>query len=207
MITVEFRDELEPAEAAELAAMIAEAAAYDEEAGFSTASPNVGDSDAEVEVFQMVARLTPGMHGSADTPLVAFLRLDVDRSGAAIAQMIVRRGYRSLGIGTLMVERLAERAGPGFAGTGAISVTTWAHGSHPAADRMARRFGAAESRIRWRLLRGAEVRYVDPEDEAAVLAARRDGFVHEHTDVCYVWRVPVPLPSDGRNAGRLQGPA
>jgi hypothetical protein len=33
---------------------------------------------------------------------------------------------------------------------------------------------------------------VDPLDEAAVLAARRDWFVHEHTDVCYVWRVPVP---------------
>ena len=192
MITVEFRDELEPSEAEELAAMIAEAAAYDEEAGFSTASPNDGDTDDEVRVFQVLARLTPGMHGSMDTPVVAFLRLDVDRAGEAIAQMIVRPGYRSLGIGTLMVERLSERAGPGFAGTGALNVTIWAHGSHPAADRMAHRFGAAQSRARWKLMRRDEVRYVDPDDESAVLAARRDGFLHEHTDLRYVWPVPVP---------------
>jgi mycothiol synthase len=124
--------------------------------------------------------------------LVAFLRLDVDRAGGAIAQMIVDRDYRSLGIGTLLVERLAEFAGPGFAGTGALEVTAWAHGGHPAADRMARRFGAAEGRSRWKLMRGEEIRYVDPDDESAVLAARRDGFLHEHTDVCYSWQIPVP---------------
>jgi mycothiol synthase len=193
MITVEFRDEFGPEEAAELAAMIADAAGYDEEAGFSTASPSADHTeDDEVAVVQMIARLTPGMHGSADTPVVAFLRLDVDRTGAAIAQMLVRRGYRSLGIGTLMMEKLSECEGVGFAGTGALTITSWAHGSHPAADRMARRFGATEGRSRWKLLRGEEIRYVDPLDEPAVLAARRDGFVHEHTDVCYVWRVPVP---------------
>jgi len=199
MITVEFRDEFTAAEADELAAMIAEAAAYDEEAGFSTVSPSddAGDDD-EVTVVQTIARLTPGMYGSPDTPLVAFLRLDVDRAGAAIAQMLVRRGFRSLGIGTLMMEKLSEYDGVGFAGTGALTITSWAHGSHPAADRMARRFGAAEGRRRWKLLRGEEIRYVDPLDDAAVLAARRDGFVHEHTDVCYIWRVPVPSArSDG----------
>jgi mycothiol synthase len=195
MITVEFRDEFSPEEAEELAAMIADAMAHDEEAGFSTATPNSdADDDGEIAVFQMVARLNPGMHGSPDSPLVAFLRLDVDRDGAAIAQMLVRRGYRSLGIGTLLVEQLCELDGPGFAGTGAKRITSWAHGSHPAADRMARRFGAEEGRSRWKLMRGEEVRYVAPEDKPAVLAARRDGFVHEHTDVCYVWPVPVPSP-------------
>jgi len=196
MITVESRDELGAAEAAELAAMIADAADYDAGAGFSTASPSeAADDDGEVSIFQMLARLTPGLHGSLDTPLVAFLRLDVDRAGAAIAQLLVHRDYRSLGVGTLMLERLGEREGPGFAGTGALDITIWAHGNHPAADRMARRFGAAEGRCRWKLTRGAELRYVEPDDEAAVLAARRDGFVHEHTDVCYVWRIPVASAS------------
>jgi mycothiol synthase len=193
MITVEFRNELSADEAEELAVMIARAAQYDEEAGFSTASPSDGsDDDDEVAVFQVIARLTPGLQGSPETPLVAFLRLDVDRAGGAIAQMIVDRDYRSLGIGTLLLERLSEFDGPGFAGTGVLEVTTWAHGSHPAADRMARRFGAAESRSRWKLMRSEEIRYVDPDDESAVLAARRDGFLHEHTDVCYSWPVPVP---------------
>src|SRR4051794_13861617 len=120
MITVEFRGKLAAGEAEELAAMIADAVTYDEEAGFSTATPaSKADDDGEISVCQVIARLTPGLHGSMDTPIVAFLRLDVDRDGAAIAQMLVRRGFRSLGIGTLMVERLCEVEGPGFAGTGA----------------------------------------------------------------------------------------
>src|SRR5262249_6357447 len=92
-------------------------------------------------------------------------------------------------------EMLSEREGDGWAGTGAVSISCWAQGSHPAADRMARRIGAEVGSTRWKLMRGdsgnEEVLYVDPDDERAVLAARRDGFVHEHTDVCYVWRVPV----------------
>jgi mycothiol synthase len=200
LITVEVRDALGVEEAAELSAMIAAAADYDAEAGFSTASFHDGERDGDVEIVQILARLTPGLRGSTRTPLVAFLRLDVDPSGAAIAQLLVHREYRSLGIGTLLLETLNERAGPGFAGTGARDITVWAHGAHPAADRMARRFGGLESRSRWKLTRGQDERYVDPEDEGAVLAARRDGFVHEHTDVCYVFRVPV---SSTRPSGPL----
>lgn len=194
MITVAFRDALGPQERAELEAMIAEAASYDAEAGFSTVEVATGSvpTVANSEVFQAVARLNPGMHGSPDSPLVAFLRLDVDRAGGATAQLLVRRGYRSLGIGTLILELLAEREGAGWAGTGAVSISCWAHGSHPAAERMARRIDAEVANSRWKLMRGDEVRYVDAEDEPAVLAARRAGFVHEHTDVCYTWRVKVP---------------
>jgi mycothiol synthase len=200
VITVELRTELCCDEAAELAAMIAQAADYDAEAGFSTASPSEGaGDDGEVAVFQILARLTPGLHGSTDTPLVAFLRLDVDPEGSAIAQMLVHRDHRSLGIGTLLLERLSGREGSGFAGTGAVTITVWAHGSHPAAHRMASRFGGLESSSRWKLTRREEQRYVDPDNQAAVLAARRDGFVHEQTDVCYIFRVPVP--STFRGAG------
>lgn len=193
MITVEWQDQLSDADAAELAELIAEAAAYDEEAGFSTAVPAPADPGDAV-VRQAVARLTPDRHGAGGTPLVAFLRLDIDRAGGAQAQLLVRRGYRSLGIGTLMIERLSEgseSADEGWAGTGAVSISCWAHGNHPAAERMARRLGAETGRSRWKMMRGDEARYIDAEDEPAVLAARREGFVHEHTDVCHVWRVPV----------------
>ncbi len=139
-----------------------------------------------------MARLNPGMHGSPDSPVVGFLRLDVDRAGGAVAQLLVRRDYRSLGIATLMLELLSEREGDGWAGTGAVSITGWARGSHPAAERMARRLGAEVTASRWKLMRGTDVLYVDADDEPAVLAARRDGFVHEHTDVCYLWRIKVP---------------
>ena len=194
MITVEIRDQLGAEERAELEMLIAEAAAYDEEAGFSTAALEL-EADGNVEVFRAVARLNPGMHGSPESPVVAYLRLDVDRAGGAGAQLLVRRGYRSLGIATLMLELLSGREGPGWAGTGAVSISGWARGNHPAADRMASRLGAEVQRSLWKLVRGdgpdAEIRYVDASDESAVLAARRDGFVHEHTDVCYVWRAPV----------------
>ncbi|MBA3742782.1 hypothetical protein [Sporichthya sp.] len=195
MITVEFRAELGPEERAELDEMIAEAAAYDAEAGFSTVEPAGGaerDADGGSEVFQAVARLNPGMHGSPDTPLVAFLRLDVDRAGGAVAQLLVHRDYRSLGIGTLMLELLSERDGDGWAGTGAVSISGWARGGHPAAERMARRLGAQVERSTFKLMRGDEVRLVEAADEASVLMARSEGFVHEHTDVCYVWRIQVP---------------
>jgi len=191
LITVEVRDSLGADEAAELVAMFAEAADYDAEAGFSTAA--LAEPDAAEEnliVVQAIARLNPGLHGSTATPIVAFLRLDIDRAGGAEAQLLVHREYRSLGVGTLVVELLAQRPGPGFAGTGAVRIACWARGAHPAAERMAQRLGAEVERSRWLLLRGPESIYVDPEDSAAVRAARRDGYVHEHTDVCYVWRVP-----------------
>lgn len=191
MITVGFRDEIGPEERAELEAMVADAAAYDEEAGFSTVSLDVAP-DSNYEVFQAVARLTPGMHGSPETPLAAYLRLDVDRAGGAVAQLLVRREYRSLGVATLMLEMLSELEGDGWAGTGAVSISGWARGGHPAADRMARRLGAEIERSVWKLMRGDEVRYVDASDEAAVMSARADGFVHEHSDICYLWRLPVP---------------
>jgi mycothiol synthase len=191
VITVGFRDEIGPEERAELEAMVADAASYDQEAGFSTVSLDV-EPDGNSEVFEAVARLTPGMHGSPDTPLVAYLRLDVDRAGGAVAQLLVRREYRSLGVATLMLELLSEREGDGWAGTGAVTVSGWARGSHPAADHMARRLGAEVERSVWKLMRGEDVLYVDPADEAAVLTARAEGFVHEHSDLCYLWRVPVP---------------
>lgn len=195
MITVEVRTELSDADTAELQAMIDEAAAYDEEAGFSTIDLTA-DAAGNTEVFSVLTRATPGLHGSVDTPLVAYLRIEVDRAGGAVSQMIVRPAYRSLGIATLTLEMLSERAGEGWAGTGAVSLGCWARGDHPAAERMSRRFGAEAVGETWTLLRGKEILVIDSADEAAVLTARHDGFVHEQTDVNYVWRMPVKAASE-----------
>jgi mycothiol synthase len=108
-----------------------------------------------------------------------------------VAQLLVRPEHRSLGIATLTLEMLAERPGDGWAGTGAVSISCWAKGDHPAAERMSRRFGAEVEGATWVLLRGGERLVLDPADEAAVLTARHDGFVHEQTDVRYIWRVRV----------------
>ena len=174
--------------------MIDEAAAYDEEAGFS--SVDLSGDPSNCEVFQVLSRATPGMHGSVDTPLVAYLRLEVDRAGGALAQMVVRPAYRSLGIATLTLEMLSEREGDGWAGTGAVSLSCWARGDHPAAERMSRRFGAEIVGEMWTLLRGNEKLVLDSADEPAVLTARHEGFIHEQTDVRYVWRMPVKAATE-----------
>lgn len=192
MITVEVRDELGDEESAELEAMIGEAAAYDEEAGFPSVDLR-SESDGHTEVFRVLTRLTPGLHGRTDTPLVAYLRLAVDRAGGAVAQMVVHPDFRSLGIATLTLETLSAREGTGWAGTGAVSISCWARGDHPAADRMSRRFGAEVAGATWTLFRGAEKLVIDAADQGAVLRARHEGFVHEQTDVRYVWRVPVSV--------------
>ncbi|MGQ0629698.1 MAG: hypothetical protein ACT4P1_01550 [Sporichthyaceae bacterium] len=194
MITVGWHDELDGESLAELTAMVAEAAAYDDEAGFSTAE-TVQSGGPNLVLRQALARLTPGRHGSAATPLVGYLRLEVDRAGGAHATLLVRPGFRSLGIATLMLETLAGTDGPGWGGTGAFSIGCWARGNHPAAERMAARFGAEPETVTFHLQRGHEVRDVDAADEVAVLAARADGFVHEHNDIRYVLRVRTSTPS------------
>ncbi|MGQ0623562.1 MAG: hypothetical protein ACT4PP_02735 [Sporichthyaceae bacterium] len=165
--------------------MVAEAAEYDAEAGFSSAEV-VQVAAPNLVLRQALARLTPGRHGSPDTPLAGYLRLEVDRAGGAQATLLVRPRFRSLGIATLMFETLAVSDEPGWGGTGAISIGCWARGNHPAAERMAARFGAEPQTVMFRMLRGDEVRDLDAADEPAVLAARAAGFVHEHSDIHYV---------------------
>lgn len=152
MITVDWPVRLDPATAAEVDALLAEASAEDAEAGFSTAVPFDAD-DSPAPRLQAVGRLEP--ERDADTPVVAYLRIDVVGPNTGIAQFVVHPRYRSLGVGTLFMEQIGtdmSRAG-GWAGTGLSGVDIWAHGGHPAAGRMARRFGAVQVRAIWKLYR------------------------------------------------------
>ncbi|MGQ0465001.1 MAG: hypothetical protein ACT4QG_06735 [Sporichthyaceae bacterium] len=151
MIVVDWPRELDAATAAEVRELLVEATALDAEAGFSTAVPVEGDS--AVPRLQAVARLEPGREDG--TPVVAYMRIDVVAPATGVAQFVVHPRYRSLGVGTLFLERVGTdmtRAG-GWAGTGLTGVDIWAHGGHPAAGRMARRFGAIQVRAVWKLLR------------------------------------------------------
>ena len=190
MITVGWCGQLGAEEAAELDALLQACADYDAEAGFSQirAHDPVGPNSVR---YQALARLQPG-HGTVGSPLVACLRLDVDRAGGADAQLVVHPDHRSLGIATLLSELLAAGdagTGQGWAGTGAFSISCWSHADHPAAARMADRLGAQAASETQRLVRAGEVRYVAASDAGAVTQARAAGFVHEHSDVRYVLRV------------------
>lgn len=144
MIELAWHDELDETLRKDVEALLAAAVEYDAEAGFSTARP---DGPARGAVRHLVVTIAPaGQRGSRtldelpDVPLVAYLRLDLD-DGTGHVQYVVRPEFRSHGIATLMAELLAEPGGwadvPGLR-----ELHAWSHGGHPAADRMARRFGA-----------------------------------------------------------------
>ncbi|WP_435769031.1 hypothetical protein [Nocardioides sp. SYSU DS0651] len=144
MIELVWSDTLDAAAQSAIEEMLATAVEYDAEAGFSTARPAY---PATGSLHHLVVTIAPaGQRGSSsldalpDVPLVAYLRLDVV-DGIGHAQFVVRPEFRSHGIATLMAELLAEPGG-WSAVPGLREVRTWSHGGHPAADRMARRFGA-----------------------------------------------------------------
>lgn len=94
----------------------------------------------------------PGQHllarDGAGT-LVGFADLDV-RHGRATAELAVLPEHRGRGIAGVLVDALAQRAGP--------DMWAWAHGEHPAAVRLAARAGMWRARELWQMRRGL----VDP---------------------------------------------
>jgi mycothiol synthase len=186
VITVDWPQQLDPATATEVEALLAEATAEDTEAGFSTAVPFDATDGSSATRLQAVGRLEP--ERDVDTPVVAYLRIDIVGPHTGVAQFVVHPRYRSLGVATLFMEQIGtdmSRAG-GWAGTGLNGIDIWAHGGHPAAGRMARRFGAVRVRAVWKLYRllrdwnlpaadehavaGVQLIEMSPTDATAVLA-------------------------------------
>lgn len=174
MITYEWRAELTDAEASEVRDLVAEAAAYDDEAGFSRVRPvgsEGGEPPAGSTAYQLVVRYRPvEAEEDATWPLAAYLRVDVDADGVGSTQFVVHPRFRSLGVGTLTFEKLGlpPAADDGWWGTGATVLQAWAYGDHPAADRMARRFGAGRVSRMWKLVK--PLRRADPDSGAADVA-------------------------------------
>lgn len=158
MITHAWRTALTDDESAEVRALVAEAAEYDDEAGFSRVVPAGGDTGQAGEgVHQLLVYAQPQESHDPDAqrwPLAAYLRLDVVDAVGAV-QFVVRPEFRSLGVATLTFEKLGTFPGgdTGWCGTGAHVIPAWAHGDHPAADRMARRFGAEAVHRMWQLVK------------------------------------------------------
>ena len=146
-----------PQEERELREMLAEAAAEDAEAGFPAVSL---DQPYRDDASHLVVRLLPDDRPGHDAsaPVAAYLRVEPDPDGGtATARYVVRPRFRSRGISTLLLETIGLdlRAEGGWAGTGVSALRIWARGDHPAAQRMARRFGrfgVRPGRRQWQLL-------------------------------------------------------
>ncbi len=156
MITWAWHRSLTEQDAAEVADLLAEAVPYDEEAGFSTARP---DAEPVGELHHLLvsmppvgSRESPDLDALPDVRVVAYLRLDLV-DGVGRVQFVVRPPFRSRGVGTLLVEQLEAEAEGWRAIAGLRALEVWAHGSHPAADRMRMRFGGETTEAVFRTLR------------------------------------------------------
>jgi mycothiol synthase len=96
--------------------------------------------------------------------LVGYAHLDTegaDAGGPLVAELAVHPRHRRQGIGARLVEALLERAQPPAGGGATTSrLRIWSHGEHPAAVRLAQRYGLGRVRELWRMgreLAGADL--------------------------------------------------
>jgi mycothiol synthase len=157
MITCSWRTAFAPDEEREVGEMLAAAAEADAEAGFPAVS--LGQSYPDGARHLVVRLLPDGRPGHENSsPVAAYLRVEPDPDGGpATVRYVVRPEFRSRGVSTLLVEKIGLDLGTegGWAGTGVPALRVWARGDHPAAQRMARRFGCAgvrTGRRQWQLL-------------------------------------------------------
>ncbi|MDX1875966.1 hypothetical protein SBI67_27935 [Mycolicibacterium sp. 120266] len=162
MIKYEWRAALSDEESAQLADLLQRAADYDAEAEYSTiafADVENAMTSADPRYRHLLVWMLPYATalGAPEHPerIAGLIRLKVDDDGTAEASGVVDPRLRSIGIMTLLFERIGlDTAHPGgWQGTGAHTVTAWARGNHPAVGRISNRFLIPRTRRVWKLIR------------------------------------------------------
>ncbi|BBX03622.1 hypothetical protein BST36_07360 [Mycolicibacterium moriokaense] len=165
MIKYEWRTQLDADEAAQLEDMLSRAAVYDAEPEYCTidfadVQRSMAASDSRVKHLVIWMLPYSSAFGEADHPerIAGLMRLDVDDDGVADAAIVVDPRLRSIGITTLLLERVGLDTGApdGWLGTGAHTITAWAQGNHPAAGRLSNRFLIPRTRRVWKLIRSTD---------------------------------------------------
>lgn len=165
MIKYEWRTDLSPEESAELSDLLGRATVYDAEPEYN----RIDYADVERAMAQSDS---PERHlliwmlphatamGEPDQPerIAGLIRLNCSSDATAQASAVVDPKLRSIGIMTLLLERVGldtTRPG-GWLDTGAHKVTAWAQGNHPAAGRLSNRFLIPRTRRVWKLARSTD---------------------------------------------------
>ncbi|MEV5651949.1 GNAT family N-acetyltransferase [Nocardia sp. NPDC052254] len=144
---------------AQVLALVRAAAAYDDEAGFSIVGDHAVESVSSDgrSVWHLAIKARRGLSVRPDVPMVmvAYLNLTIDSRGQGTIRYTVHPDYRSRGVTTLLVEELGldVSASGGWCGRGATSLRCWAYGSHPASERLTRRFDIAAAARLWTMVR------------------------------------------------------
>ncbi|MEZ0355239.1 hypothetical protein [Mycobacterium sp. SA01] len=162
MIKYEWRDTLSDEESIQLADLLRRAADYDAEPGYTTIEfADIADAMARSDpryrhlLVWMLPYATALRAKDHPERIAGVIRLTVNEDGTAEASAVVDPPLRSIGIMTLLFERIGlDTSGPqGWQGTGAHVVTAWAKGNHPASGRISNRFLIARTRRVWKLIR------------------------------------------------------
>jgi hypothetical protein len=165
MIKYEWRTSLSAEESAELSDLLERAASYDAEPEYSRidfADLERAMSQSDSSVHHLLIWMLP--HATAmsepDQPqrIAGLIRLECSSDGSANVNAVIDPRLRSIGIMTLLLERVGlDTARPdGWLGTGAHRVTAWAQGNHPAAGRLSNRFLIPRTRRVWKLIRSSD---------------------------------------------------
>lgn len=170
MIKYEWRTELSPTEAAALTDMLDRAARYDAEPEYTTIRmSDVLESMAHPEsggrhlVIWMLPYSTLLNEHDRPEQIAGLLRVVVAPDGGAEAALVIDPRMRSIGITTLLLERVGlDTSEPdGWLETGARQITSWAQGNHPAAGRLGDRFLIPRTRRIWKLIQPATAPQTD----------------------------------------------
>ncbi len=165
MIKYDWRDNLNAAESAELADLLRRAAEFDAEPEYTTIDfRDVEDSMAQPDsnIRHLLVWMLPYATalGEQNRPerIAALLRLRLSDNGFGAASLVVDPDLRSIGIVTLLLERvgLDTSAPDGWLGTGVHTLTAWAQGNHPATGRISNRFLIPRTRRVWKLIRATD---------------------------------------------------
>ncbi|ROO85893.1 hypothetical protein EDD29_3447 [Actinocorallia herbida] len=147
---VELRRSPRPPDAA-VRSLLARARRADAEMGFAAPAGAAAARTTTVEVFTRLRR--GGVAASPEPGLAAVLVIAETRPSLGVADLVVAPEYRSMGVATAVAETLgAGLSGARGFGTDLGSVLACAYGTHPAALRLARRFGVAPTGERHRLV-------------------------------------------------------
>jgi hypothetical protein len=164
MIKYEWRSALSTEELTELADLLARAAAYDAEPEYNTididqVNQTMTQPDSVRHLLIWMLPHATAM-GEPDQPqrIAGLLRLVFTSDHDAEATVVIDPQLRSIGIMTLLLERIGvdTTASGGWNGTNAHTLTAWARGNHPAADRLSNRFLIPRTRRIWKLIRATD---------------------------------------------------
>ena len=159
IISYSWTPRLESDDLEQVLTLVTAASEYDDEAGFAQIDPAdvTGAGTEGIRLLHLPIRVRRNLNSVDDVPLVvvAYLRLAIGAGGLATVSYVVHPDYRSRGLTTLLVEQLGldvDAAG-GWDGTGASALRCWAYSTHPAAERLTRRFGIGAVAEQWGLAR------------------------------------------------------